>query len=112
MRRPRRCSHDFDNAHRTRRRQTNNRRHPTGGEEAARTITPLITPDIRALSLWPDGVVHTIRCPECGIELCADPGCRIHPPEQWVSRHAEMHYAAMKALLRGENVRRLTDDHF
>lgn len=41
--------------------------------------------------------VHIIRCPECDIELCADPGCPVHPPDTWVSLH--VHRAALKALL-------------
>jgi hypothetical protein len=40
---------------------------------------------------------HIIRCPECHIELCADPACTVHPPDTRVSLH--VHRVALKALL-------------
>lgn len=44
-------------------------------------------------------VLHVFTCPECGIELCADPGCPSHPIEQWAAIHSEHHPLAMKAIL-------------
>jgi hypothetical protein len=42
--------------------------------------------------------VHLIRCPECGVDLCADPSCREHAPETWVVMHAQVHPLTRRQL--------------
>jgi hypothetical protein len=44
-------------------------------------------------------VPHVLNCPECQVELCADPTCTAHRPDAWVTLHAETHHSALKALL-------------
>lgn len=43
--------------------------------------------------------VHVFECPDCRLELCADPKCGIHPPAMWVALHAEIHHRAIEAVL-------------
>jgi hypothetical protein len=50
--------------------------------------------------------LHEVRCPECDVELCADPQCTFHHVDEWASVHAEAHPIVMAAVLLYEEVRK------